>query len=83
MDYYIQIRQTAMKTLTQIKIGIITLLVVLSNVSFGNNSPVKEVKVSTTKSTTVKTNKSQDLVGSKRGILPPVTITVSSRTYLV
>ncbi len=72
-----------MKTLTQIKIGIITLLVVVSNVTFGNNTPVKEVKVSTTKTTPVKSDKSQDLVGSKRGILPPMTVTVTSKTYLV
>ncbi len=72
-----------MKTLTQIKIGIITLLVIVSNVTFGNNTPVKEVKVSTIKTTPVKSNRSQDLVGSKRGILPPMTVTVTSKTYLV
>ena len=72
-----------MKTLTQIKIGIITLLVIVSNVSLGNNTPVNQVKVSTTKSTPVKSNKQQDLVGSKRGILPPITVTVTSKTYLV
>ena len=73
-----------MKTLTNIKIGIITLLVILSNVTLGNNTPVKEVKVCTPKSTSVKpSQKSQDLVGSKRGILPTMTVTTSSRTYLV
>jgi len=78
MHLYKQIKQTAMKTSTKIKIGIITTLIILTNVSFGQNN--NESKEKETKKTETEQN---DVVRSKRGPQPTMTVTTESRTYLV
>ncbi len=65
-----------MKTSTKIKITIITTLVILSNVSFGqNNNDTKEVKKTETEQ--------NDVVRSKKGPQPTMTVTNESKSYLV
>ncbi|MBL7922244.1 MAG: hypothetical protein JNJ40_18155 [Bacteroidia bacterium] len=65
-----------MKTSTKIKISIITTLVILSNVSFGqNNNETKETKKTETEQ--------NDVVRSKKGPQPTMTVNTESRSYLV
>ncbi|MBA3680908.1 MAG: hypothetical protein H0W73_07040 [Bacteroidetes bacterium] len=65
-----------MKTSTTLKIIIITILVVLSNVSFGqNNNDSKETKKTETEQS--------DVVRSKRGPQPTMTVTTESKSFLV
>lgn len=73
-----QITQTAMKTSTTIKIFIITFFVVLSNVSFAQDTKGTEVKSNDTKET-----KQEDVVRSKRGPQPTMTVVSESKSYLV
>ncbi len=76
LHLYKQIKQTAMKTSTKIKITIITILVILTNVSFGqNNNDTKENKKTETKQ--------EDVVRSKKGPQPTMTVTTESKSYLV
>ncbi len=76
VNIYMQIKQTAMKTSTKIKITIITTLVILSNVSFGqNNNDTKEIKKTETEQ--------NDVVRSKKGPQPTMTVTTESKSYLV
>jgi hypothetical protein len=67
-----------MKTSTTIKILIITFFVVLSNISFGQDTKGTEVKSSDKKET-----KQEDVVRSKRGPQPVMTVTSESKSYLV
>lgn len=63
-----------MKTSTTIKILIITFFVVLSNVSFSQNTKGTEVK---------KETKQEDVVRSKKGPQPTMTVVTESKSYLV